>query len=1082
MRIPLGVVSGFLLLSLAASAQQYTISTIAGGFPPPTPVTALNAPIGTPGAVTSDVSGNLYFIAFDCVLRLDVNGTLTQVAGNSRIGFSGDGGPATSAQLYNPSGLAVDSANNLFIADSGNNRIRKVTLPNDTITTIAGNGTASWTGDNGPASAATLNNPQGLGLDSSGNLYIADSGNQIIRKITTATGSITTVAGSGVQGNSGDGSPATSAQVQLNTPMGVAVDALLNIYISDTGNNKIRVVRSGIMGTIAGNGQAGFSGDGNLATLASLNAPIAVAVDTTQAIYFTDSKNFRVRKITPNGVIVTLAGGGGPVSTPSGIAVDPNNNLYIGDSSSYHLLKYTPSGSSTIVAGNGLRYYLGDNGPAAAAQFVQPQGIALDPSGLIVYIADRGEARIRKFQGGTISTPPGATALGPAGVVADASQNLYIADAAGNEVLRVAAGTGAVTLVAGTGTAGSSGDNGIATSAQLNQPSGVLLDSAGNIYIADTGNNRIRKINAAGIITTIVGISGAPLFTGDGGLATNASVNQPAGLAMDSAGDLFIADTGNNRIRKVNPAGIITTVAGNGSNSYSGDGGPATSAGIVSPHGIAVDTRGNLFIPDFSSRIRRVSISGFITTIAGTSTPGYSGDGGPALSAQLGQPWGIAVDMGFNLFVSDVGEQAIRLLSYSSAAQPLAITSPMFLPIGTVGTPYAQSLTATGGTPPYGWSIPIGSLPAGLTLSPTGSITGTPTSSGSFQLTFQVTDSASLTQTATLVIVISPANAGGLAITTPPTMVPGAVGMIYSQALTAIAGNPPYSWALTSGSPPPGLTLFANGLITGVPTTAGTATFTIRVTDNSGTVASQNFTLAVISPGTLVETGALGHIAVGGTWTTRTYITNVSTSPVALNLVYHADDGTALTLPLSVSQQGGTQQITTSTFAGVLNPNTALVIDSGSSLPSTVTGWIDVLSSGAPTALQGYAIFRTTLPNNGASEGTTQLQNNVESKMDLPFDNTGGFVTGVAVANLSSSGATVTATVLDLNGNQIGTYSLQLNAYGHTSFLFPTQFAVSANLQGIVQFSNTNGGNLAGVGLRASTTTGTFTSIPVILP
>jgi len=250
----------------------------------------------------------------------------------------------------------------------------------------------------------------------------------------------------------------------------------------------------------------------------------------------------------------------------------------------------------------------------------------------------------------------------------------------------------------------------------------------------------------------------------------------------------------------------------------------------------------------------------------------------------------------------------------------------------------------------------------------------------------------------------------------------------------------------------------------------------------TGTVTTQTFSLNVISVGTLTRTGVLGHIAAGGTWTTKVYLTNISSSAVALNLVLHDDNGNPLTLPMNVTQQGSAQLINSQTLSAVMNPNTSIVIDTGALLANLATGWIDVLSSGTPGSLAGFAVFRTA-SGTSASEGTTQLQTTFESKMDLQFDNTGGFNTSVAVANLSPSPVNVTATVFDIGGNQIGTYTLPqpLAGYGHTAFVMPSQFAVTANQQGIVQFSSP-GGSLAGVGLRASTTTGTFTSVPVILP
>ncbi len=1069
----LGIASAFLLSGVAAFAQQYNIFTLAGGSPPPSNPVAVNAPIGSPGAMTSDVTGNAYFISTDSVYRVDLNGGLALLAGTSRLGFSGDGGQATAAQLNNPQGLAVDSSGSIYIADSGNNRIRKITTGGSTITTFAGNGTAAYSGDGGQASAAALNNPQGLAIDIAGNLYVADTGNNVVRKIVLATGVITTVAGTGAPGYSGDGFVATGAQ--LNAPVGVAVDTAGNVYIGDSNNNRVRAVKNTIISTVAGNGIPGSSPDGLLATSAQLNHPTYVAVDSSGQLYITDFNNQRVRKILPNQVMVTAASSSvGGVATPTGIAVDPNGNLFVADSTSAVIIRISPSGGITIIAGNRIHFYQGDGGPATSAQLVQPEGMAVDGTG--IYIADRAAGLIRKVApNGTISSPGSAT--GPAGVTT-LGGNIYIADAAGNRVLEVVSGGTGTIVIAGTGTAGSLGDNGSAFTSQLNQPSGVALDTAGNIYIADTGNNRVRKIAAAtGIITAFAG-NGAPGFSGDNSQAIFAQLNQPVGVVVDSAGNVYVADTGNNRIRKVAPTGVITTVAGNGTQSTSpGDGGPATNAAIASPHGVAVDSLGNLYVTDFNARVRKVATNGIITTIAGNGTAGYSGDNGPALNAQLSQPWGITVDGNGGVYVSDIGELAVRGLA-PVASSPLSIVTQSPLPAGTVGTPYSQALVATGGTPPYTWSLSFGSLPPGLTLSPSGSITGTPSATGTYLVTVQVVDSASVTMSVTLGIAIGSSTPTGLTITTAPTLVSGAVGANYSTTLFATAGTPPYQWTLVSGALPPGLGLSINGVISGTPTTAGTYNFVVRVTDNQFASATQSFTLTVVSVGTLSRTGAFAHIAAGGTWTTRVYLTNISSAPVSFNLQFHADDGSALNIPMTVTQQSSVQQIVTPSLTGVINPNTTLIVDTGAQIANTVTGWIDVLTSGP---LTGFAIFRTA-SNGTASEGTTPLQTVFESKMDVFYDDTGSFVTGVAVANLSTNTATITATISDVNGVQLGTQSITLPANGHTSFLFPSQFAVTTNQQGLVQFQSSTGGALAGVGLRANTATGTFTSVPVILP
>ena len=304
------------------------------------------------------------------------------------------------------------------------------------------------------------------------------------------------------------------------------------------------------------------------------------------------------------------------------------------------------------VAGNGIAGYAGDGGPATAAELSDPFGGAVDSSGNL-YVADYGNARIRKVtSSGTITTAAGTGTEGyggdngaatraelnyPIGVAVDSAGNLYIADTYNHRIRKVS--NGVITTVAGNGTAGFSGDNGSATSAQLNYPYSVAVDAAGNLYIADYGNNRIREVSG-GVITTVAG-NGTQGFSGDSGPAVNAQLSEPVSVAV-RAGNLYIADFGNNRIRSVS-AGLIATAAGNGKLGYSGDGGPATSAELYSPRGVSVDANGNLYIADtYNQRIREVT-SGVIFTIAGDGAAGYGGDGGAATSAELDDPTGIAI-------------------------------------------------------------------------------------------------------------------------------------------------------------------------------------------------------------------------------------------------------------------------------------------------------------------------------------------------------------------------------------------------------------------------------------------------------
>lgn len=320
--------------------------------------------------------------------------------------------------------------------------------------------------------------------------------------VATQAQDINTAAGNGIAGFSGDGGPATSAS--LNRPQGVAVDASGNLYVVDTDNHRIRrVATNGVITTVAGTGAAGMGGDGGPATSARLNLPRAVAVDANGNLFIADRGNNRIRKVQANGTISTIAGTG--------------------------------------VVGFG-----GDGGPAVLASLGRPYGVAVDPGGNVL-IADTANNRIRRVTpGGVISTV--AVLEGPFRVFADAGGSLYVADST-NRIRKVAAG-GAITTVAGNGIEGFSGDGGPATSARLASPDAVALDDGGNLFIVDSFNHRVRKVDPAGTISTAIG-NGIAGFAGDGGPALGASLNQPLGIAIDGAGNIYVGDFGNQRIRRV---------------------------------------------------------------------------------------------------------------------------------------------------------------------------------------------------------------------------------------------------------------------------------------------------------------------------------------------------------------------------------------------------------------------------------------------------------------------------------------------------------------------------------------------------
>jgi len=684
------------VMACSASGQTFTISTLAGSGPPKTPnnVAGTSASLNQPLSVAVDGKGNLFFTDLNTVFRFDTaTGGLTIAAGNGMFGSGGGGGPATSAQLSMPSGIAVDSAGNLYISDSGHYRIRKVS--NGVVTTVAGNGMPGFSGDNGAATSAELFDPSGVAVDSTGDLYIADTGNGRIRKVSN--GVITTVAGNGNHGDLGDDGPATSAQ--LSVPQGVAVDSAGNLYIADGNNNRVRKVSNGVITTLTGGGRN--PGDGPAAS-ASLSNPRDVTVDSSGNLYIAEWGRSRIRKVS-NGMITTVAGNGGsgfsgdsgPATTaqlsfPSGVAVDAAGNLYIADIYNRRIRKVS-NGVITTVAGNGTEpwRFNGDNGPATSALLSGPGGVAVDAAGN-VYFTD--SFRVRKVSNGVITTVAGtgeeggdnvpatsAELYGLRGIAVSSAGDLYIADGlshlsameysnVNNRIRKVSKAV--ITTVAGKADTGYSGDNGPANLAQLDSPVGVAVDSAGNLYIADSQNNRIRKVSN-GVITTVAG-NGESGFSGDGGPATRARLFKPTGVAVDPAGNLYIADTANSRVRKVS-RGVITTVAGNGTIGFSGDGGPATSAQLIRPNGLAVDSAGKIYIVDEVHRIREIS-NGVITTVAGNGTPGFSGDNGPAATAQLYWPSGLAVDSAGKIYVAEIGNERIRLLTPASSSCSASVT------------------------------------------------------------------------------------------------------------------------------------------------------------------------------------------------------------------------------------------------------------------------------------------------------------------------------------------------------------------------------------------------------------------------
>jgi sugar lactone lactonase YvrE len=845
-------------------------------------------------------------------------------------------------------GVAVDAASNLYIADTDNYRVRKVT-PSGTITTVAGNGQWGYSGDGEPATAASFNEPTGVAVDAVGNLYIADTFNGRIRKVTPA-GVITTVAGNGQPGYSGDGGPATAAS--LAGPWGLAEDAAGNLYIADTGNSRVRkVTPGGTITTAAGNGQPGYSGDGGPATAASLGS-MGVAVDAAGNLYIADTENHRVRKVTPAGTITALAGNGqyryggdgGPATAaslngPDGVAVDAVGNLYVADAGNSRIRKVTPAGTITTVAGNGQYGYSGDGGPATAASLSYPDGVAVDAAG-----------------------------------------NLYIADYANNRVRKVAA-TGTITTVAGNEQYGYSGDGGPATAASLKLPYGVAVDATGNLYIADTDNWRVRKVTSAGIITTVAG-NGQWGYAGDGGPATAASLSAPWGVAVDAAGNLYIADQGNSRIRKVTPGGTITTLAGNGQYGYSGDGGPATAASLKLLYGVAVDAFGNLYIGDsYNSRVRKVTPGGTITTVAGNGIKGYSGDGGLATAASLSYPEGVAVDSAGNLYIADSGNDRIRkvlaappslsvsrqTLAFSAqagaagtAAQQVVISSPV---TGLAWT--AAARTSAGGN----WlsvSPASGQLPSALSVS----VDATSLAPGTYQGAVDISAPLATPTTVTVAVTLTVTAAVSRSLSVEPAALTfqTQTGSVPAEQTLRIgnAGGGTLGWSATTA------TASGNWLKLGV--TAGSTPASLAVRADVSGLAAGNYsgTITIVSsdtgqalavPVTLQISAAAGVMLLSQTSMSFRAVEGAGAEPpqtfAVLNLgsgsFYWIAEATASWLrvsPNSGDSVAGTAKI----------PLTTVSVDATGVAAGSYIGFLRIRSTTAPNSPQQMRVDLRVLP------------------------------------------------------------------------------------------------------------------------
>lgn len=662
----------------AAAADAYHFTAIAGNATPLDRLdgNGLNARFLNPVGVAVDTVGNIYVAdgGDHTVRKVTPGGLVTTLAGSSGQGGSSDGTGGGARFVY-PHALAVDADGNVFVTDSGNRTIRKITT-SGRVTTLAGN--------------TSFNLPQGIAVDGAGNVFVSDTGNSTIHKIA-ANGVVTTFAGLSGQTGVADG---TGADARFTYPFGLASDAAGNLYVADFGNSAIRkITPGGTVTTLAGTPGATGNADGN-GPSARFDHPAALSVDAAGNVYVIDTSNQTVRKISPSGSVSTLAGtagaggradGVGPAARffyPSGIGVTGAGLVYVGDTGNHTLRVVTAAGSVSTLAGSTGSAGSSD-GTGRDALFSYPGGVAVDGPGNL-YVADHDNHTIRKVNTSGVVT----TFAGAAGVAGSAD---------------------------GTGGA-----------ARFNGPTSVAVDGGGNVYVADAGNTSIRKITASGAVTTFAGVSGAAGSTD--GAGAGARFSKPQGVAVDSAGNVYVADTGNHTIRKVTSAGVVTTLAGAAQQSGSNDG-FGGGARFNGPYAVAVDNDGNVYVTDFfNSTIRKVSAAGAVTTLAGLAGQnGFAEGFGSA--ARFNQPYGVAVNRAGDVFVTDTYNRAVRKISAAGdVSTVIGANSRFYYPQGIAvdaagnlyvsdGDNHALSRGVIAGTPPSG------SVVASASVAPGGSAT-----------------------------------------------------------------------------------------------------------------------------------------------------------------------------------------------------------------------------------------------------------------------------------------------------------------------------------------------------------------------
>ncbi len=884
--LPVLKVRAFLMVALAAGGllaraqsvyENYTFVTIAGvpesgpgRLDGPGPVARLRSPQG----IACDASGNIYVAdTFNHTIRKILpNGMVSTLAGLGGQAGTNDG-VGVFARFNTPTDLVLDGSGNLFVADFNNHTIRKIT-PAGVVTTYAGGAGVQGVA-NGTAALARFNRPSSVAIDSSNNIYVADTYNHAIRKITPG-GLVTTLAGRPQVAGALNG---VGVNARFFYPFGVAVDLNDNIYVADTYNQVIRkVTPAGVVSTLAGTfGQVG--GDDGNSTTGKFSFPLGVRTDAAGNVYVADYEGATIRKVSPNGDVLTLAGSWGNSGTadgtnstarfnhPAAVALDGNTNIYVADFLNHSIRKLTPQGVVTTIAGHARDLGAAD-GVAINARFNFPSDVAVDAA-KNVYVADVNNHTIRKITpAGIVTTLAGSAGNSgtnngtggdarfnrPIGIAIDATgSNLYVTDS-DNYTIRKVTTNGVVTALAGL--PGTSGTNdGTGDVARFNRPYGIAVGPSGDLYIGDTGNHTVRKVTLGGTVTTVAGIPG--VIGSDNGPSNAAKFNFPEGVDLDAAGNIYVVDDGNSVIRKITPAGDVSTFAGVVTNTGSADG-IGTAAKFSFPFGIAVDQNGNVYVGDtVNQAIRKITPAGVVTTIAGAIrvSGGVEGTGAEAV---FNSPEGVAVDNDGVVYMVDTANHTIR--KGYPALPDKAVIDFVSAPAGT-----PRQLSISGQTT-TSWSWNFTRYPANSATvfsAPTiPNPTFTPDVNDLYEVRLRGTDSQGRVAIST-VAAVNDSTAPTVKIVTPTS------GQRWSNAVFNVTGTASDNtviagvWYQLNG----GAWAQATGTAswnTSVTLTAGTNTINAYAKDIAGNVSATNSVkvIFVVTLPIAVETRGSGTVAV----------------------------------------------------------------------------------------------------------------------------------------------------------------------------------------------------------------------------